>query len=172
MSPVSSAALALSRHRPPCLGTLGLQRRTPPSKRVHACRVEISISADKERLFIGNVHLVCPHHKLLDLIGSWNARERWTANAPSSACKPHVQLRVHAPCAGPGCRPRMQALRASPACKPRVQTACALSTCKGRVLSSPLFNGFGPPRPYLRLQPRLHSFVCPLHSRSMPLDSR
>ena len=29
--------------------------------------------AYKERLFIGNVHLVCPHHKLLDLIGSWNA---------------------------------------------------------------------------------------------------
>ena len=27
----------------------------------------------KERLFVGNVHLVCPHHKLLDLIGSWNA---------------------------------------------------------------------------------------------------
>ena len=26
-----------------------------------------------ERLFIGNVHLVCPHHKLLDLIGSWAA---------------------------------------------------------------------------------------------------
>jgi adenylosuccinate synthase len=26
----------------------------------------------KQRLFIGNVHLVCPHHKLLDLIGSWN----------------------------------------------------------------------------------------------------
>ena len=25
------------------------------------------------RLFIGNVHLVCPHHKLLDLIGSWAA---------------------------------------------------------------------------------------------------
>jgi len=25
----------------------------------------------KDRLFIGNVHLVCPHHKLLDLIGSW-----------------------------------------------------------------------------------------------------
>ncbi|EOD23218.1 Adenylosuccinate synthase [Emiliania huxleyi CCMP1516] len=33
----------------------------------------------KERLFIGNVHLVCPHHKLLDLIGSldhlFNGRE-------------------------------------------------------------------------------------------------
>ena len=27
----------------------------------------------KDRLFVGNVHLVCPHHKLLDLIGSWNA---------------------------------------------------------------------------------------------------
>jgi len=26
-----------------------------------------------DRLFIGNVHLVCPHHKLLDLIGSWAA---------------------------------------------------------------------------------------------------
>jgi len=26
-----------------------------------------------KRLFIGNVHLVCPHHKLLDLIGSWAA---------------------------------------------------------------------------------------------------
>jgi len=25
----------------------------------------------KDRLFIGNVHLVCPHHKLLDLMGSW-----------------------------------------------------------------------------------------------------
>ena len=22
---------------------------------------------------MGNVHLVCPHHKLLDLIGSWDA---------------------------------------------------------------------------------------------------
>jgi len=29
--------------------------------------------AYKERLFVGNVHLVCPHHKLLDLIGSWHA---------------------------------------------------------------------------------------------------
>jgi adenylosuccinate synthase len=29
--------------------------------------------AYKERLYVGNVHLVCPHHKLLDLIGSWNA---------------------------------------------------------------------------------------------------
>ena len=27
----------------------------------------------KERLFVGNVHLVCPHHKLLDLINSWDA---------------------------------------------------------------------------------------------------
>ena len=27
----------------------------------------------KDRLFIGNVHLVCPHHKLLDLINSWDA---------------------------------------------------------------------------------------------------
>eukprot|EP01062_Namystynia_karyoxenos_P073173 TRINITY_DN70010_c0_g1_i1.p1 TRINITY_DN70010_c0_g1~~TRINITY_DN70010_c0_g1_i1.p1 ORF type:complete len:658 (+),score=252.44 TRINITY_DN70010_c0_g1_i1:85-1974(+) len=27
----------------------------------------------KTRLFIGNVHIVCPHHKLLDLIGSWKA---------------------------------------------------------------------------------------------------
>jgi len=27
----------------------------------------------KDRLFVGNVHLVCPHHKLLDLIGSWHA---------------------------------------------------------------------------------------------------
>lgn len=27
----------------------------------------------KERLFVGNVHLVCPHHKLLDLISSWDA---------------------------------------------------------------------------------------------------
>jgi adenylosuccinate synthase len=26
-----------------------------------------------DRLFVGNVHLVCPHHKLLDLIGSWAA---------------------------------------------------------------------------------------------------
>jgi adenylosuccinate synthase len=25
----------------------------------------------KQRLFVGNVHLVCPHHKLLDLMGSW-----------------------------------------------------------------------------------------------------
>eukprot|EP01065_Artemidia_motanka_P032471 TRINITY_DN39484_c0_g1_i1.p1 TRINITY_DN39484_c0_g1~~TRINITY_DN39484_c0_g1_i1.p1 ORF type:complete len:645 (+),score=223.04 TRINITY_DN39484_c0_g1_i1:54-1937(+) len=25
----------------------------------------------KDRLFIGNVHIVAPHHKLLDLIGSW-----------------------------------------------------------------------------------------------------
>mmetsp|Transcript_49382 Transcript_49382/g.159647 ORF Transcript_49382/g.159647 Transcript_49382/m.159647 type:complete len:708 (+) Transcript_49382:69-2192(+) len=32
----------------------------------------------KERLFIGNVHLVCPHHKLLDLIGSWDAPNRST----------------------------------------------------------------------------------------------
>eukprot|EP00929_Paragymnodinium_shiwhaense_P008097 TRINITY_DN112024_c0_g1_i1.p1 TRINITY_DN112024_c0_g1~~TRINITY_DN112024_c0_g1_i1.p1 ORF type:complete len:659 (+),score=179.07 TRINITY_DN112024_c0_g1_i1:99-2075(+) len=24
-----------------------------------------------DRLFIGNVHLVCPHHKLIDLMGSW-----------------------------------------------------------------------------------------------------
>jgi adenylosuccinate synthase len=23
----------------------------------------------KDRLFIGNCHLVCPHHKLMDLIG-------------------------------------------------------------------------------------------------------
>ena len=29
--------------------------------------------AYKERLFVGNVHLVCPHHKLLDLISSWDA---------------------------------------------------------------------------------------------------
>jgi len=27
----------------------------------------------KARLFVGNVHLVCPHHKLLDLISSWEA---------------------------------------------------------------------------------------------------
>ncbi len=27
----------------------------------------------KDRLFVGNVHLVCPHHKLLDLINSWDA---------------------------------------------------------------------------------------------------
>jgi len=26
-----------------------------------------------ERLFVGNVHLVCPHHKLLDLMNSWKA---------------------------------------------------------------------------------------------------
>jgi adenylosuccinate synthase len=32
----------------------------------------------KERLFIGNVHLVCPHHKLLDLMGSWNAPNKST----------------------------------------------------------------------------------------------
>jgi adenylosuccinate synthase len=31
-----------------------------------------------DRLFIGNVHLVCPHHKLLDLIGSWDAPNRST----------------------------------------------------------------------------------------------
>ena len=35
----------------------------------------------KERLFIGNVHLVCPHHKLLDLIGSWDAPNRSTLQA-------------------------------------------------------------------------------------------
>jgi len=29
--------------------------------------------AYKETLYIGNVHLVCPHHKLLDLMGSWKA---------------------------------------------------------------------------------------------------
>eukprot|EP00617_Octactis_speculum_P025945 CAMPEP_0185744506 /NCGR_PEP_ID=MMETSP1174-20130828/2644_1 /TAXON_ID=35687 /ORGANISM="Dictyocha speculum, Strain CCMP1381" /LENGTH=658 /DNA_ID=CAMNT_0028417963 /DNA_START=14 /DNA_END=1990 /DNA_ORIENTATION=+ len=27
----------------------------------------------KDRLFIGDVHLVCPHHKLQDLMGSWSA---------------------------------------------------------------------------------------------------
>lgn len=27
----------------------------------------------KDRLFVGNVHLVCPHHKLLDLMASWKA---------------------------------------------------------------------------------------------------
>lgn len=26
-----------------------------------------------DRLFVGNVHLVCPHHKLLDLMGSWKS---------------------------------------------------------------------------------------------------
>lgn len=26
-----------------------------------------------DRLFIGNVHIVCPHHKLLDLMGSWKS---------------------------------------------------------------------------------------------------
>jgi len=31
-----------------------------------------------DRLFVGNVHLVCPHHKLLDLIGSWDAPNRST----------------------------------------------------------------------------------------------
>ena len=35
----------------------------------------------KERLFVGNVHLVCPHHKLLDLIGSWDAPNRSTLQA-------------------------------------------------------------------------------------------
>merc|ERR1712232_1246248 len=25
----------------------------------------------KDRLFIGDVHIVCPHHKLLDLMNSW-----------------------------------------------------------------------------------------------------
>ncbi len=32
----------------------------------------------KDRLFIGNVHLVCPHHKLLDLMGSWKAPNKST----------------------------------------------------------------------------------------------
>lgn len=27
----------------------------------------------KDRLFVGNVHIVCPHHKLLDLMNSWKA---------------------------------------------------------------------------------------------------
>ena len=39
----------------------------------------------KERLFIGNVHLVCPHHKLLDLIGSWDAPNRSTLQALACA---------------------------------------------------------------------------------------
>merc|ERR1719215_1193547 len=26
-----------------------------------------------DRLFVGNVHIVCPHHKLLDLMNSWKA---------------------------------------------------------------------------------------------------
>jgi len=32
----------------------------------------------KDRLFVGNVHLVCPHHKLLDLMGSWEAPNKST----------------------------------------------------------------------------------------------
>ena len=34
--------------------------------------------AYKDRLFIGNVHLVCPHHKCLDLMGSWEAPNKST----------------------------------------------------------------------------------------------
>lgn len=43
----------------------------------------------KDRLFIGNVHLVCPHHKLLDLMGSWEAPNKSTIQgmAPVHASK-------------------------------------------------------------------------------------
>lgn len=43
----------------------------------------------KDRLFIGNVHLVCPHHKLLDLIASWDAPNSSTLQgmAPVHASK-------------------------------------------------------------------------------------
>jgi len=36
-------------------------------------QLQRAVVAYKARLYVGNVHLVCPHHKLLDLIGSWNA---------------------------------------------------------------------------------------------------
>jgi adenylosuccinate synthase len=44
----------------------------------------------KDRLYIGNVHLVCPHHKALDLIGSWAAPNKSTLQgmAPVSATMP------------------------------------------------------------------------------------
>ena len=43
----------------------------------------------KDRLFVGNVHLVCPHHKLLDLMGSWRAPNKSTLQgmAPVHASK-------------------------------------------------------------------------------------
>ena len=42
----------------------------------------------KDRLFIGNVFLVCPHHKVLDLIRSWHAPNTSTLQgmAPVLAC--------------------------------------------------------------------------------------
>eukprot|EP00450_Noctiluca_scintillans_P012449 CAMPEP_0194482648 /NCGR_PEP_ID=MMETSP0253-20130528/4497_1 /TAXON_ID=2966 /ORGANISM="Noctiluca scintillans" /LENGTH=645 /DNA_ID=CAMNT_0039322199 /DNA_START=43 /DNA_END=1980 /DNA_ORIENTATION=+ len=43
----------------------------------------------QDRLFVGNVHLVCPHHKLLDLMGSWRAPNQSTIQgmAPVHASK-------------------------------------------------------------------------------------
>eukprot|EP01049_Picozoa_sp_SAG25_P006857 SAG25_NODE_536_length_7104_cov_4.295789_4_plen_419_part_00 len=43
----------------------------------------------RERLFVGNVHIVCPHHKALDLIKSWDAPNKSTLQgmAPVHASK-------------------------------------------------------------------------------------
>eukprot|EP00811_Abedinium_folium_P011045 NODE_2021_length_2310_cov_7.443426.p1 GENE.NODE_2021_length_2310_cov_7.443426~~NODE_2021_length_2310_cov_7.443426.p1 ORF type:complete len:687 (-),score=228.67 NODE_2021_length_2310_cov_7.443426:113-2173(-) len=43
----------------------------------------------KDRLFVGNVHIVCPHHKLLDLMSSWRAPNASTIQgmAPVHASK-------------------------------------------------------------------------------------